>query len=41
MRAACHDPAFAKRMKISKNVACDFARADKKIRRRGAVSKKR
>jgi hypothetical protein len=30
MAAACHNPKFAKKMKISKKVACEFNRADKK-----------
>jgi hypothetical protein len=29
MAAACHDPKFAKKRKISQKVACEFNRADK------------
>lgn len=34
MRAAAHDPKFAKRMKIPQSVAREFASADKKKAKR-------
>lgn len=34
MAAACHNPAFAKKVGISKKVACEFNRADTKKRKR-------
>lgn len=30
MAAACHDPKFAKKVKIPQSVACEFNAADKK-----------
>jgi hypothetical protein len=40
MRAACHDPKTRKKMGISKEEACEFARADKKKRGKKKKEKK-